>query len=266
VIVGAAEVDEATLAEWQVRCTALAEDRNVYWGLVSERASFSQFLELLCRGKVDIGEEWGLGGQATAMKWLPPAVIRKNQIRASQMSTRLIDAVDDPQRLIAAAKRNDQEVIQLARSLSVRYLPLRTLFPSLSRACELDAATNARLHCTAAGLAAERYRLATGAFPESLADLVPAYLEAVPIDPFTGKPLHFKQIEDGILIYSVNDDGKDDGGVLFPEVDREPHDIGFRVFKPEARGYPIIDDEGAGEDQVGEVAADAQPPREAEDE
>ncbi len=35
----------------------------------------------------------------------------------------------------------------------------------------------------------ERYRLATGDFPETLDQLVPDYLEELPPDPFDGEPL-----------------------------------------------------------------------------
>jgi len=41
---------------------------------------------------------------------------------------------------------------------------------------------------------------------------VPTYLETVPTDPFTGDPLRYKLIEGGCAIYSVGEDGADDGG------------------------------------------------------
>lgn len=62
------------------------------------------------------------------------------------------------------------------------------------------------------GLAVERYRLARGALPETLRDLVPTYIPDVPSDPFDGKPLRYKRLERGYVIYSVGPDGNDDGG------------------------------------------------------
>ncbi len=41
-------------------------------------------------------------------------------------------------------------------------------------------------------LAIERHRIQTGHAPATLADLVPAYLSAVPLDPWTGKPLLYE--------------------------------------------------------------------------
>ena len=45
-------------------------------------------------------------------------------------------------------------------------------------------------------MALERYRLANGAWPDSLAALVPKYLETVPTDPFDGKPWSSKSLKE----------------------------------------------------------------------
>jgi hypothetical protein len=75
-----------------------------------------------------------------------------------------------------------------------------------------DARGVARLRCARAAMAVERYRNAKGTLPETLESLVPEYLDAVPQDPFNGKPLLYKRLEKRYVVYSVNDDGKDDGG------------------------------------------------------
>ncbi len=61
-------------------------------------------------------------------------------------------------------------------------------------------------------LAVERFRLARGALPNTLDKLLLAYLEAVPQDPFDGQPLRYKKLPKGYVVYSVGEDGKDDGG------------------------------------------------------
>ena len=63
-----------------------------------------------------------------------------------------------------------------------------------------------------AALAVQRYRLAADTLPDKLADLVPAYLEAVPKDPFDGNDLRYKKLEPGFVVYSVGEDLSDDGG------------------------------------------------------
>jgi hypothetical protein len=61
--------------------------------------------------------------------------------------------------------------------------------------------------------ALERHWLAHGKYPASLAELVPAYLDRVPLDVVNGQPLHYRRTENGkFVLYSVGLDGKDDGG------------------------------------------------------
>ena len=62
-------------------------------------------------------------------------------------------------------------------------------------------------------IALKRFQLKQGRLPDSLAELAPDYLPAVPIDPYDGKPLKYHPNDDGTyLLYSVGDDGVDDGG------------------------------------------------------
>ena len=65
----------------------------------------------------------------------------------------------------------------------------------------------------ATACALERYRLAHQAYPQDLASLTPNYLRQVPRDLFTGAPLQYRLQPDGqFLLYSVGQNGKDDGG------------------------------------------------------
>jgi len=52
------------------------------------------------------------------------------------------------------------------------------------------------------------------ALPRSLTELVPKYLPTIPADPFhpAGKPLRYLPLHDPPIIYSVSDNGADDGG------------------------------------------------------
>jgi hypothetical protein len=62
-------------------------------------------------------------------------------------------------------------------------------------------------------IAVERFRLVQGRLPESLLELVPRYLAAVPEDPFDGHPMRFQRTSIGYTIYSIGPDGVDDGGL-----------------------------------------------------
>ena len=66
----------------------------------------------------------------------------------------------------------------------------------------------------ATALAIRLYQLEHGRRPAKLADLVPKYLPAVPLDPFAaaGRPIGYLPKAPRPLLYSINADGKDQGG------------------------------------------------------
>ncbi len=70
----------------------------------------------------------------------------------------------------------------------------------------------ARLRVARLAIALERYRRATALLPYKLSALVPEAIEAVPTDPFSGKPLRYARLERGFRAWSVGPDGDDDGG------------------------------------------------------
>ena len=61
-------------------------------------------------------------------------------------------------------------------------------------------------------LALELYRLDHKVYPTEVSDLQPDYLDELPIDPFSNKPIVYKLIKDGFTIYSYGEDYDDDGG------------------------------------------------------
>jgi len=102
------------------------------------------------------------------------------------------------------------------------------LVPALSgavkRASEADA--HHLLACTA--VAVEKYRAKTGQPPDRLNKLVPGYLDAIPKDPFDGKPLRMAVSQGGILLYSIGPDLKDEGGAPWND-EKHTGNITFRL-------------------------------------
>jgi hypothetical protein len=91
-------------------------------------------------------------------------------------------------------------------------------------------------------LATERFRQAEGKWPASLDQLRPRFLSEVPLDPFDGKPLRYKRLEDGVIVYSVGADGTDNGGILDRESPyKQGTDVGFRLWDvPHRRQSPRV--------------------------
>ena len=60
------------------------------------------------------------------------------------------------------------------------------------------------------------------------------YLDDIPNDPFSGRPLLFNLEGNGIAIYSVGDDREDDGGVGMDNLRlRDDGDMVFHVIRSE---------------------------------
>ena len=79
-------------------------------------------------------------------------------------------------------------------------------------------------------VATERYRRSQGKLPNSLDDLSPNYITAIPQDPFTGRKLIYKTDKDGFVVYSVGINRQDDGGSIVPEnMAKIPLDRGVRI-------------------------------------
>jgi hypothetical protein len=61
-----------------------------------------------------------------------------------------------------------------------------------------------------------------GVLPDKLDDLVPVYLDEVPMDPFNGKPLQLEKKADQWTIYSVGPDAKAGAAPPATESDEGP--------------------------------------------
>jgi hypothetical protein len=62
-------------------------------------------------------------------------------------------------------------------------------------------------------IALKRYQLKHGNYPMDLNSLVPEFFPTVPLDPVDGEPLRYRKNTDGtFLLYSVGENGVDDGG------------------------------------------------------
>jgi hypothetical protein len=101
-------------------------------------------------------------------------------------------------------------------------------------------------------LALRAYRLEHGAYPDTLAELVPAYLTRVPSDPFAlGGPLRYRREGGNYRLYSVGPDGKDDGG---QPVDARRTKEG-RAWTQKAMGASLAQRYQVREDSVGDIVA-----------
>jgi hypothetical protein len=105
-----------------------------------------------------------------------------------------------------------------------------------------DAECRSQVNLRAAhvALACERYRLKdkNKDWPASLDVLVKEkLLDAIPADPFDNQPMRYRRTKEGIVIYSIAFNMKDDQGDVEPDQIRggEAPDIGFRLWNVDRR-------------------------------
>ena len=114
-----------------------------------------------------------------------------------------------------------------------KYIFSAMMLPALGKVLVREADSEAQLRLAVTAIAIERFRLANNRLPAGLEELAPKYLPSVPLDPFIGLPLHYRQLPKGYVVYSVDRDGRDDGGKEKPanrrSSDRNTYDLTLTV-------------------------------------
>ncbi len=105
-------------------------------------------------------------------------------------------------------------------------------------ACTAFAKANERVSVkhdlTQITFALSAYRSDHDAYPESLDDLAPTYLERVPKDRYFDADFHYKPVDDGFLLYSAGLNGEDEEGRGHDD-SPEGDDLTVRSLEPERR-------------------------------
>ncbi len=126
------------------------------------------------------------------------------------------------------------------------------LLPALSKMEDAARRADGNLRCLIAALAVERYRRKHDRWPDTLEQLVPEFLPAVPLDPEDGKPLRFHRRPDRVVVYSsiakqipgVGPEGYNPDEPTPPGIGVAVHlfDVKFRRQPPHPKP-PIVDDD-----------------------
>jgi hypothetical protein len=89
-----------------------------------------------------------------------------------------------------------------------------TLLGPIFSTAQRDRRLTTVLRCAGTACAIERYRAShEGRVPARLADLVPAYLATVPLDPADQQPLRYRILDPGYVVYGIGEDGEDNQGI-----------------------------------------------------
>ena len=93
-----------------------------------------------------------------------------------------------------------------------RYARTVLLMPALEATVPAAARGDAENEAALTAIAIEQYRRQHGRWPDRLEQLVPECLPQLPVDPFDGRTLRYVVQADRYLLYSVGQDGVDNGG------------------------------------------------------
>jgi hypothetical protein len=107
---------------------------------------------------------------------------------------------------------------------------IEALMPPAKATAETQARAELALRAAECLIALKPWKSRSKEVPPSLVTVVKAArLPRVPIDPYSGKPLRMAIIDGEPVIYSVGEDGCDDGGRIDSDSDRRPGDQTFRL-------------------------------------
>ncbi len=228
-LVPGAGFSDADLAELQAELASIDYRQGLTRAMVGERVT-----GIFMFHTPGLVEEWAEyeGFWVPGNGWIPT-----NRDLAMYLSimARHIDAtkLPDPAR-IQGVEAVERQVDALSANAN-KFEQLQTLFtslfvPAVAVTPTAVVRTETSKRAAIAFLAAERYRLKHKKLPERLGQLVPDFLDAVPIDPYDGQSLRYVVRDGQPIVYSVGKDRKDDGGhgnypgepdVTFPITERE---------------------------------------------
>jgi hypothetical protein len=217
-----------------------------------ERAAVHKVFEGIERGELTATELESLssGGRHSQSHRLKDTLIslwrmdtREDHALFLSFMTQYVKAAHLPMHEQAAAEKKIEQEVRT--QVAVNTLPgttamiTRLLLPAMSKMGEAFRREHAYLRCMIVALAAERYRQEKKTWPDNIDQLCPQFLTAVPLDPFDGKPLRYRRVQDGVIIYSVGEDVTDNGGNFDRDHPISPGvDFGFRLWDVKQRRHP----------------------------
>jgi len=160
---------------------------------------------------------------AVDVQWPASPVLRYAVALYLRNMSRIADAVKQPWPDVWESVRQiEQEKPGFMQS---------ALMPPMTRVVGPTGAGVAKCRCARIALMIESYRREKGNLPQSLQELVPQFGQEIPADPFTGRDLLYRVQPGGFVVYSVFEDGRDDGGEIQKKENSREKDcgLGFRL-------------------------------------
>jgi len=235
---GQGELSDAQLAHLQALLRHQMASTRMETAMRGERWMAHRTVEAIIQGKMSqrdlAGVAGGGGGEGIGQEiwnWLLGLGARE---MARREHPHILETMN---RVVAATQLpiKEQFAAEAAIEADLRTQSgtiLRLLLPAITKVNEAGRRTVCAATAMHALLGVERYRLRHGTWPRKLSDCVPDFLDREPLDPIDEAPLRYKILPEGVVVYSIGNNRKDDGGAV--ETMRD--DIGYRLWNKNLRG------------------------------
>lgn len=177
-----------------------------------------QLGEAMTHGGLMIDASFGLGSQLTGLEGLRQLLAQLDDAACEELDVGLakLEAREEPFDEIAA---REWRYANKTTPWGIRWTLMQA--PQLWEQSRQAAETSfnrglARRRIFRCHIALRRFYLAEGAYPETLGELTPRFFQTLPLDPFSGRSLIYRRLPEGYQLYSVGEDGADDGGKPAP--------------------------------------------------
>jgi hypothetical protein len=223
-VLGLTEPD-AGLAEFQTELLTEAEFPRLLVGLRGERASADRTFDFVASGQASgiRAAQSLLGYQGTA-----------DRVKCIEILTAYVEAAKLPPAERQAALR----AVEFPQEKDRRYVLTNLLLPAVDKVIDASVRSQGELRAAAVAVACERHRRKLGTWPATLEAIDKAILPALPVDPADGKPLRYKRLPDGVVVYTIGPDGVDHGGTMDSNAPRDKRDYGMRLYDVPMRWQP----------------------------
>ncbi len=234
------EASDAALLVMQQR--ALAEYKGLNWATAmrGERAGQHRFFEGVRGGKVSL-KGWLAGRGDGFLEALAeggghyfPGIYLAQYPEHLRYNHALVEIAKLPCSERKGKLDLHQSYLAVTKNQVTRFFAVYC-----SRVNDAEGSTRGLLLAAAAAIACERYRLQhpDRAWPKSLDDVVKnSLLDELPRDPINDQPLRYRLTKEGIVVYSIGTDEKDDAGTIDRERSNQPGvDIGVRLWNVNLR-------------------------------
>jgi hypothetical protein len=222
----------AQIEQFQSRLHRVNLVEEMQRSLRGERAFSIATLDAMKQDRKEMLETGEGGLQAGALRYMPSGWFYQNELNIARMFQESLQAFDPARRTVdlTLANQTTGAFDMRLRGKHPYTLFASMLFPAINKTVAKTARSQATLSLAVTACALERYRMDSGKYPEAIENLVPRFIDKLPLDPVNGEALHYRRQSDGrFLLYAVGLNRREDDGSV-------PRDKKGRVQQDQAEG------------------------------